>query len=143
MDLSSQSVSPTELDILKVLWEHGPGTVRDINRELHARGRKWAYTTVQTLLRRLEGKGHVAVDTGGFAHVFRAARTREDLVEQGLRALADQLCEGASTPLLLSLVQGHSFTADEIARFRDLLDTLEKESTSTQPKSPKPRKRRR
>lgn len=125
MDSSNLSVSPTELDILKVLWEQGPGTVREINQALSDRGRNWAYTTVQTLLRRLEGKGYVTVDASGYAHVFKATKTRDDLLSLGMKNLADQFCEGMATPLLLSLVQGHQFTAKEIGQFRQLLDELE------------------
>ncbi len=147
MDSINLSVSPTELDILKVLWEHGPGTVREINRALEARGRQWAYTTVQTLLRRLEGKGYVAVDTGGYAHVFHAAKSREDLLSQGIKDLAEQFCEGMAAPLLLSLVQSHQFTAEEIARFRTLLDELEEEPGNARDRSrgkgsPKKRKKK-
>jgi BlaI family transcriptional regulator, penicillinase repressor len=46
-------LSDSEREVLKVLWDRGPGTVREINAELSRRGRHWAYTTVATLLQRL------------------------------------------------------------------------------------------
>lgn len=120
-----QSMSPTEREVLKVLWEAGPGTVRAINAELRRRGRRWVYTTVQTLLHRLQSKGYVACDKSGFAHVFRAALSREALVRQGLAELADQLCDGTAVPLVRALVQDQRFTAEEIQEFRRLLSELE------------------
>jgi predicted transcriptional regulator len=117
-------ISEAELEVLKVLWEHGPGTVRSVNEVLAGRGRRWAYTTVQTLLQRLEAKGCVRCDRSGSAHVFAASASREQLLGQRLRDLADQLCGGAASPLLHALVEGNRLTADEVAELRRLLDRL-------------------
>ena len=116
----SPSVSDAELEVLKSLWVKGPGTVRELNGRL--RRRRWAYTTVLTLLSRLRDKGLVASDDGGMAHVFRAAITREGLLRRRLGELADQICEGAATPLVYALVENHDFTAEEIRQLRQLLD---------------------
>ena len=118
-------ISEAELDILKVLWEHGPGTVREINGLLPRQGRRWAYTTVLTLLQRLQAKGYVASDKSEQTHVFRAGVSRERLLRQRLKELANQLCEGAAAPLLLALVEGRRFTTEELEQFRRLLDELE------------------
>jgi predicted transcriptional regulator len=118
-----QPVSEAELEVLKALWERGPGTVRELREALGQRG--WAYTTVQTLLQRLEAKGHVRSDKSGPAHVYRAAVTRARLLGQRLRDLADQLCGGAASPLLLALVEEGRFTPEEIQRLRRLLDEWE------------------
>ncbi len=119
-------VSETELEILKVIWDHGPGTVREIDARLRQLGRRWAYTTVLTLLQRLEAKGYVASDKTGLAHVFRAAVSRNRLLRQRLKDLAQELCEGAPAPLVLALVESQHFSEDEIEQFRRLLDELEK-----------------
>ena len=114
-------ISETEFEVLKVLWEQGPGTVREVNDRL----RRWAYTTVQTLLTRLEKKGYVACDRSGFAHVFRPAVSRDKLLRRRLRELSEQLSDGAATPLVLALVEDHRFSTEEIEQFRHLLDELE------------------
>jgi BlaI family penicillinase repressor len=119
------SITETELDVLKTLWENGPGTVRLINDHLRRQGRRWAYTTVLTLLQRLEAKGYVISDKRGMAHIFRPAVTRDKLLQRRLKDLANQLCEGTATPLVLALVEGQRFTAEEISQFRQLLDQLE------------------
>jgi len=126
LEPNQAGLSAAELDVLKVLWEVGPSTVRQVNQRLDARGRRWAYTTVATLLQRLQAKGSVAVDASGSAHLFSASTSRNELLGHRLDALADQLCAGEPAPLLLALVQrGHKFSRDDIARFRRLLDEIE------------------
>jgi BlaI family transcriptional regulator, penicillinase repressor len=118
-------VSESELEVLKTLWEVGPGTVRALLAALRQRGRRWAYTTVQTLLQRLEAKGYVACDRSVPAHVFRAAVSRDDLVSRRLRDLADQLCGGTASPLLLALVEDAQLSSEDVRQLRRLLDRLD------------------
>jgi predicted transcriptional regulator len=118
-------ISETEMDVLKVLWEHGPATVRAVNAVLRRRGRRYAYTTVLTLLQRLQAKGHVTSDKGGVAHVFAAAVSRDGLLRRRLDELADELCDGTATPLVQALVAGRRFTPDDVARLRRLLDEMD------------------
>jgi BlaI family penicillinase repressor len=121
------AISETELAVLKVLWDLEAGTVREVQAVLRQQGRQWAYTTVQTLLNRLQGKGYAASDKGGPAHVYRAGVSREQLLRIRLGDLADQFCEGTASPLVLALVEGGRFTPQEIEHFRQLLDQLESE----------------
>ena len=120
-----RTISATELSILKVLWDHGPGTVRKINQKLVRRKKKWAYTTVLTLLQRLVEKGFVLSDKSGVAHVFRASLSRRELVGRKLTELVDSLCDGASTPIVQALVDVQDFTEEDVAYFHELLDKLE------------------
>ena len=134
MALRRPHLSETELEVLKVLWEHGPGTVRDVDAILRRQGRRWAYTTVLTLLHRLQAKGYVASDKSDLAHVFHAVVSRERLVRQRLSDLADELCEGTATPLVHALVEGHRFSPEEIEKFRQLLDDLEERRGKIRPR---------
>ena len=124
-DSRPSSLGDNELDLLKMLWEHGPGTVREVKEFSRRKGRRWAYTTVLTMLQRLEAKGFVTSDKSGVAHVFRPAVTRDKLLRRRLKDLANELCEGTATPLVLALVEEQRFTPEEISRFRELLDQLE------------------
>jgi BlaI family transcriptional regulator, penicillinase repressor len=119
------TVSDSELEVLKTLWNVGPCTVRALNSALHRLGRRWAYTTVQTLLQRLETKGYVASDRAGAAHVFRATVSRDALVSRRLRDLADQLCGGTASPMLLALVEDGRLTNEDVKHLRRLLDQLD------------------
>ena len=117
-------VSDAELEVLKELWTAGPATVRDVAAALRKRRRRLAYNTVLTLLSRLREKGYVAADRRDTAHLFRALVTRDELLGSSLSALADRVCDGTASPLVLALVRGQRFSADEIAHFRKLLDEL-------------------
>jgi predicted transcriptional regulator len=131
-------ISETEQAVLKVLWDLGRGTVREVLAALNGQGHSWAYTTAQTLLTRLLAKGYVAADRTGPAHVYRPAVSRDELLQRRLTDLADTFCEGTASPLMLALVEGSEFTPAEIARFRELLDKLEAESARGRKKGGKP-----
>ena len=122
-------VSDTELEVLKVLWAIGPATVRDVAAALRKQRRRLAYNTVLTLLSRLRDKGYVAADRRDTAHLFRSVVTRDELLGSSLAALADRICDGTASPLVLALVRGQRFSADEIAYFRKLLDDLTPEDS--------------
>lgn len=129
MSDKTPAISQAELEVMKTLWDKGPNTVRGVAETLEGRGFAWAYTTVQTMLKRLEEKGAVQKETGGHAHVFRAALSRDELVGRRLSDLAEELCEGAASPLVHALVSQHRFTPEEIRRFRSLLDKAEGEQS--------------
>jgi BlaI family penicillinase repressor len=136
-------LSEAEIEVLKVLWDTGPAPVRAINRELAARGRRWAYTTVSTLLLRLATKGCVASDASEVPHVYRATVSREEMLERRLRDTADELCDGEAAPLVLALVQRHRFTPEELAGFQRLLDEARAgEEPGSPPPKPGGRKRK-
>ena len=121
--------SEQELEVLKVLWDEGPSTVRGVDEVLRARGVRRIYTHLQTLLNRLQSKGHVASD----AQVGRAGARlpggvdpRRPACATGSSDLADQLCEGATTPWMLTLVEGREFSDEDVARLRAVLDKHKK-----------------
>ena len=131
-------ISETEQAVLKVLWDLGPETVREVLAALNAQGHSWAYTTVQTLLTRLLAKGYVAADRSGPAHVYRAAVSRSELLQQRLSDLADTFCEGTTSPLVLALVEGSQLTPGDIGRLREMLDRLEADVPGRKKKGGKP-----
>jgi BlaI family penicillinase repressor len=122
-------VSDTELEVLKALWVKSAATVREVLEAL-APQKRWAYTTVQTLLLRLENKGYVRSHRSGVAHVFRPIVSREQLLQQNLHELAQRLCEGTASPLVMALVEGVRLTPEEVAELRRWLD---EQSTAEEP----------
>ena len=120
------AVSEAELEILKVLWEHGPASVREVLERLQ--GRKRAYTTVLTLLQRLAAKGCAAFDVREGVNVYRAAVSRDEMIRSRLGEVADDLCDGTRSPLMHALMSGGRFTAEDVAHFRELLAKLESEA---------------
>jgi predicted transcriptional regulator len=132
---SQPALSEAEREVLRALWDHGPGAIREIRSMLTDRGRNWAYTTVATLLQRLQVKHYVASDSSILPHVYRATVSREELLDRRLKDAAAELCDGQAAPLLLALVQANRFSPEELARFRHLLDTAGSELKSRKPKS--------
>lgn len=126
MDEIKAELSDAEREVLRALWDHGPGTVRQIMELIADRGRRWVYSTVATLLRRLEHKGYAASEPAGASLIYQAILSREELLERRLKDAAEELCDGAAAPLVLALVQGNQFTADELDRIRRMIDEARK-----------------
>jgi predicted transcriptional regulator len=120
-------LSDAEREALRALWDHGPGTVRQIRELFDRQGRQWAYSTVATLLRRLESKGYAASELDGGALRYRAAVSRAELLDQRLKDAAFELCNGAAAPLVLALVQGNRFSAQELERIQRIIDEARRE----------------
>ena len=117
-----------ELEVLKTLWDHGAVTVRDVLAHLHKQGRHVAYTTVQTLLTRLEQKGYVRSNKSELAYVYRAKLTRDRVTKSRLKTLLSQLYDGAAAPLVLQLIRDERFTKAEVAELQGLIDRLDGKS---------------
>lgn len=116
-----RGISEAELAVLEALWK-SPGAPNELQERLAESGAEWAYTTVQTLLHRLLEKGFVERKRVGVAQVYSAAVDRDELLARHVSDLAARLCDGAMSPLLLSLVKTQRFSKGELARFRALLD---------------------
>lgn len=111
--------SSRELDVLNVLWERGSATVAEVLDELQD---ELAYTTVLTILRRLEEKGQVTHDTDGKAHRYVARVRREDAQDSAIRRLTRKLF-GDSPQLLMSrLLRKGALTEEQLRELRTLVD---------------------
>ena len=121
-----QDVTDAEREVLRVLWEAGPTTIRALADELYPGGGTSEYATVQKLLERLQDKGHVSRRADGRQHVWSARVRREELVARRLRDTADELCGGSLTPLLTQLVSTARLSREELAELRRLVDRLSK-----------------
>jgi predicted transcriptional regulator len=119
------SVTDAELAILEQLWRERGLTIANLTTALYGKRTTSRYGTVQKLLERLEAKQCVARDRSGFAHVFRATIQREDLIGHRLRDVAEKLCEGSLTPLLLHLVGQTKLSSQDRKRLHKLIDEAE------------------
>jgi predicted transcriptional regulator len=105
-----------ELEILKVLWEQGPCSVRAVHRYL-ARTEDLAYNTVQTLLRIMEDKGLVGHHVEGRTFIYRPRFSREDSAVRFL----DRVFDGAAAQLVLSLLRAERIPPDELDRMQAMI----------------------
>jgi predicted transcriptional regulator len=124
MARTPHDVTDTELAILQVLWERGPATRRQITDALYPEGSPAQYATVQKLLDRLEAKGYATRQRGDGILTFRATLDREQLISQRLRDMAEKLCGGSLTPLLMNLVRVQPLSAAEVDELQQLLKEL-------------------
>jgi predicted transcriptional regulator len=107
-----------ELDLMAILWERGPSTVAEVKERLDD---ELAYTTVLTILRTLEQKGHIGHEEEGKAHRYFAKVEREAAGESALRHMVAKLFAGSPSLLLTQLVSDAKLGAGEIKRMRKLL----------------------
>jgi BlaI family transcriptional regulator, penicillinase repressor len=108
-----------ELDIMNVLWEHGPATAAQVREQV---ADPLAYNTVLTMLRILEEKGFVTHDESGRAHVYRPLVAREAAGRSALRRLVRTLFRGSPEMLLTQMAEDRDLDAETIRRLRALLD---------------------
>ena len=115
------ALSPSETEILRLVWQLDKATVQEVCDKLPAR-RKIAYATVQTLLRRLENKGYLKHDIKGKAHVFFAAVEKEHVVKRSVGDFLDRLFGGDPIPLMQYLAEHGKISSDDIDRLKKLAE---------------------
>jgi len=116
-----------ELEILKVLWEQGPSTVREV-REALLRRRRVAHTTVLTMLQIMADKGLVECDRSRRAHVYRARELRPAVARRFARDLLKRVFEGSTPELVLYALQSKKATPEELREIRRVIDEIERRS---------------
>ena len=107
-----------EAELMQVLWEQGPSTVAEVQKHLHA---GLAYTTVLSMLQKLEKKGFVRHQEEGRAHRYESTIRREAAQRSAVRDLAAKLFDGSAALLLTRLVHDETLSAEDIQRIELLL----------------------
>jgi predicted transcriptional regulator len=121
-----QDVTDAELNVLGILWEEGPSTLRRLAETLYPRkALVAAQATVLKLLERLEAKQHVKRQKGDGPQQFLPLVNRDELIGLRLQTVANQLCDGALTPLLTNLVRARTLSAKERQELQALLKELQ------------------
>jgi predicted transcriptional regulator len=117
-------LSARELDVMNVLWERGSATVSEVLEELQD---ELAYTTVLTILRRLEEKGHVGHDTEGKAHRYLPLVQREEAQDSAIQRVTRKLFLDSPALLMTRLLRKGTLTEEELRALRCLVDERLKE----------------
>ena len=108
-----------ELDLMDVLWEHGPSTVAQVRDRVVD---ELAYTTVLTILRTLEDKGHVGHTEEGRAYRYHVLVERGEARVSAVGRITEKLFAGRTELLLTHLVSDQELSEDALERIRVLLD---------------------
>lgn len=121
---SSPEPSAGELQLLRVLWQRGGATVREVWEEL---GGKGSYTTVLKQFQVMLEKGFVKRDETDRAHIFRAAVPQERVKRSAVKRLLDSLFEGSAAQLVTGALSAKRVSPEERAEIRKMLDELDQE----------------
>jgi len=114
-----------ELQILNVLWERGPSTVRDVLEALRVEPRP-AYTTVLTMMRLMHEKGYLDRREQGRAHVYQAKLREKPTKRTLLEALIDTAFQGSAEALMVRLIEDERLSPEEIERVKKLIAEQER-----------------
>lgn len=111
----------TELAILRVLWERGASTVRQVHDTMSL-ARPTAYTTALKMLQIMTEKGLVRRDETDRTHIYQARHTEEQTQRQLVRDLLDRAFGGSATKLVMQALASRRSSADELTEIRKLID---------------------
>ena len=125
-----KSSRPTdrELTILRILWDKGPSTVREVNEAMNE-DRDTGYTTTLKLMQIMAEKGLLIRDESQRQHIYRPAFTEERTQKQLVGDLLERAFSGSAEKLLVRALSAKKVSAKELARIRKMLDELEGEKS--------------
>jgi predicted transcriptional regulator len=123
-----KSPRPTdrELTILRILWDNGPSTVRQVN-EAMSQDEDTGYTTTLKLMQIMTEKGLLLRDDSQFKHVYRSALTEEKAQKQLVGDLLDRAFSGSAEKLVMRALSARKVSAKELASIRKMLDEFKGE----------------
>jgi predicted transcriptional regulator len=126
----------SELEILQVLWQRGPSTVREVNDELNrrqvAQGKDIGYTTTLKMMQIMSEKGLLARDEQARTHIYQAVAQEQATQRQLLDRFVDNVFQGSALKLVMQALGKQSASADEIREIRKLIDDMENQKGGPQ-----------
>ena len=115
----AEHLTPLELEIMHVLWEHGSANVQTVQRNLK---RELAYTTVQTVLNILHRKAKVRRAMKDRAYFYQPVVSRSHVTGEHMSDILDRLFGGSAESLVMSLLETKHLTPKKLARLQKLLE---------------------
>jgi BlaI family transcriptional regulator, penicillinase repressor len=119
--MPAQRPSDLEMQVLLVLWEQGPATVRRI-LDLLPDGKTRAYTTVLTVMQGMDRKGLVTRTKEGTAHLFHPAVERDEVVQPVMRTMLRNLFGGDPSKAVQALLDSSDVSAETLQQVRRVID---------------------
>lgn len=117
----------SELEILHVLWKHGPRTVRQVNDEL-SQQRDIGYTTTLKLMQIMHEKGLLTRAEDAKSHVYTAALDEQEARQTMIDRFLETTFRGSASQLVMQVLGRHKASADELDEIKKLLNNLENEA---------------
>ena len=113
-----------EVEILRILWDNGPSTVRQVNEEMN-RQQRTGYTTTLKLMQIMTEKGLLVRDDSKFQHVYKPAISEEKTQKQLVGDLLERAFSGSAEKLVVRALSAKKVSAKELAKIRKMLDEME------------------
>lgn len=126
---AQETPTEAELEVLKVLWERGPSTGREV-LEVLAGQRKRAYTSVMSVLNILASKGQVTRKPQGRAFIYSARRPREKTLGKMVGSLLGSAFEGSAASLVSQVLDQSKPTSEELDSIRKVIEEYESRSNA-------------
>ena len=125
----SSKVKPTEseLEILNILWDKGPGTVRDVH-EVLTKTKDAGYTTTLKLMQIMHDKKLLKRDASSKTHVFEAAVSQQQTQGQMVRKMIDTMFKGSASQLVMQALGNYKSSPEELDEIRRYLEEMDKKS---------------
>jgi BlaI family penicillinase repressor len=122
----NKQLEPTkaELEILQVLWEIGPSTVREVNNEL-LKQKDVNYTTTLKLMQIMADKNILDRDESQMKHIYRVAEDEQKTKEHLLDKFVDSMYKGSASKLVMQLLGNKNTSQQELQEIKELLKNLE------------------
>jgi BlaI family penicillinase repressor len=117
--------SESELEILQILWEKGPSSVRDVHEEL-AKNKEAGYTTTLKLMQRIYDKKLVDRDVSTKTHIYRALISIEQAEDTAIDKVIQTVFKGSTASLVIKALGRNKTSAAEIDKIRDYLRKFDK-----------------
>ncbi len=112
-----------ELEILRILWDHGPTTVLQVNEEMKA-NKPTGYTTTLKLMQIMAGKGLLKRDESKFKHVYKPAITEERTQKQLIGDLLNRAFAGSAEKLVMRALSAKKIKPEELAKIKKMLNQM-------------------
>jgi BlaI family transcriptional regulator, penicillinase repressor len=114
-----------ELEILRIVWEKGAISVKDVHEHLGGDEIN-GYTTILKLMQIMHEKGHLARQKSGKLHLYKAIATQENTQQQLLNRMIDTVFSGSAADLVMSALGNRKSSKDDLQAIREYIDQLEK-----------------
>jgi BlaI family transcriptional regulator, penicillinase repressor len=122
---STRKPTASELEILQILWERGPSTVREVHQTLNGK-RPIGYTSVLKFMQIMTAKGSVRRDERERAHVYEAVQPAEKTKRQLALDVLQRVFDGSASELMMHALAGRKASREEIEEMRRLLNEHER-----------------
>jgi BlaI family transcriptional regulator, penicillinase repressor len=116
----------TEMDVLQILWQHGPSTVRFVHDKLNEQKEAVIYTSTLKLMQVMREKGMLDRDDSQMKHVYSAALPEDKVKGNMLGRFVDSMFNGSASNLMVALLGNDKTSHEELKKMKELLQKLEK-----------------